>query len=72
MATYPDARELAAGSSALDGSMRGYHGEYELAPTFSIAISREGAALFEQPTGQPAGSVFRHIRSYRPPYRIFS
>ena len=30
-----------------------YLGEYELAPTFSISVSREGTLLYAQATGQP-------------------
>ena len=35
-----------------------YVGEYELAPTFSIVITREGNALFAQATGQPKLPIF--------------
>jgi D-alanyl-D-alanine-carboxypeptidase/D-alanyl-D-alanine-endopeptidase len=35
-----------------------YVGEYELAPTFKITITREGARLFAQATGQPKFEVF--------------
>ncbi len=35
-----------------------YAGEYELAPTFSIAITREGDRLFAQATGQPRFEIF--------------
>lgn len=40
-----------------------YVGEYELAPTFSIAVTREGAALFAQPTGQPRFPIFAETDS---------
>ncbi len=35
-----------------------YAGEYELAPTFSIAVTREGDQLFAQATGQPKFEIF--------------
>ncbi len=35
-----------------------YAGEYELAPTFSIAVTREGDRLFAQATGQPRFEIF--------------
>lgn len=35
-----------------------YVGRYELAPTFSIVVTREGARLFVQATGQPRFEVF--------------
>jgi CubicO group peptidase (beta-lactamase class C family) len=35
-----------------------YVGEYELAPTFKIKITREGARLFAQATAQPAFEIF--------------
>ncbi len=38
--------------------LESYEGEYELAPTFKIKITREGDRLFEQATGQPAFEVF--------------
>jgi serine-type D-Ala-D-Ala carboxypeptidase/endopeptidase len=38
--------------------LESYVGEYELAPTFKIKITREGDRLFEQATGQPAFEVF--------------
>jgi CubicO group peptidase (beta-lactamase class C family) len=36
----------------------GYVGTYELAPSFSITITREGDHLFEQATGQPKFEIF--------------
>ena len=33
-------------------------GEYPLAPTFTITITRDGDKLFEQATGQPAFQLF--------------
>ena len=35
-----------------------YVGRYELAPTFVIAITREGGHLFAQPTAQPKFEIF--------------
>ena len=35
-----------------------YVGEYELAPTFTIVVTREGGALFVQATAQPRFPVF--------------
>ena len=35
-----------------------YVGEYELAPNFHIVVTREGAALFGQPTGQDKVQLF--------------
>jgi hypothetical protein len=36
----------------------GYVGNYQLAPNFSIAITREGDHLFEQATNQPKFEIF--------------
>jgi CubicO group peptidase (beta-lactamase class C family) len=36
----------------------GYVGNYQLAPNFSITITREGAHLFEQATNQPKFEIF--------------
>ena len=46
--------EIAVDSSVL---MR-YVGEYELAPTFRVVVTREAARLFVQATGQPRFPVF--------------
>jgi CubicO group peptidase (beta-lactamase class C family) len=35
-----------------------YVGDYELAPTFSIAVTREGDQIFAQATGQPKFEIF--------------
>jgi hypothetical protein len=35
-----------------------YVGVYQLAPTFSLTITREGASLFGQGTGQPKIEMF--------------
>ena len=35
-----------------------YAGEYELAPTFSITVTREGDRIFAQATGQPKFEIF--------------
>lgn len=35
-----------------------YVGDYELAPTFSIAVTRDGDRIFAQATGQPKFEVF--------------
>ena len=35
-----------------------YVGEYQLSPGFSIVVSREGAHLFAQATGQPRFEIF--------------
>lgn len=51
----PAARtEVALDSTVLER----YVGEYELAPTFRIAVTREGNALFGQATGQPRFRLF--------------
>ena len=36
----------------------GYVGQYQLAPTFILTITREGAQLFVQATGQPKVEIF--------------
>ena len=46
--------EIAVDSSVL---MR-YVGEYELAPTFHVVVTREAARLFVQATGQPRFPIF--------------
>jgi|1185.fasta_scaffold03676_2 D-alanyl-D-alanine-carboxypeptidase/D-alanyl-D-alanine-endopeptidase len=46
--------EITLAPEALDR----YVGEYELAPTFHIVVTREGAALFGQPTGQGKSQLF--------------
>jgi CubicO group peptidase (beta-lactamase class C family) len=38
--------------------LEGYVGSYQLAPNFSIAITREGDHLFEQATDQPKFEIF--------------
>jgi D-alanyl-D-alanine carboxypeptidase len=38
--------------------LEGLVGTYRLAPTFSIVVTREGAHLYTQPTGQPRLEVF--------------
>ncbi len=38
--------------------LESYVGEYELAPTFKIKITRDGAHLFAQATAQPAFEIF--------------
>jgi CubicO group peptidase (beta-lactamase class C family) len=44
---------------AVDSTILGrYVGEYELAPTFHIAVTREGNGLFVQATGQPKFPIF--------------
>ncbi len=35
-----------------------YVGQYQLAPTFVITVTREGDQLFAQPTGQPKNELF--------------
>lgn len=40
-----------------------YVGEYELAPTFKVAVTREGARLFVQATGQPRFPIFAETDS---------
>ena len=35
-----------------------YTGEYELAPTFKIAVTHEGSHLYAQATGQPRCEIF--------------
>ncbi|MEJ7810699.1 MAG: serine hydrolase [Gemmatimonadaceae bacterium] len=46
--------EVAVDAATLDA----YVGEYELAPTFRIAITRDGASLFAQATDQPKSQLF--------------
>jgi serine-type D-Ala-D-Ala carboxypeptidase/endopeptidase len=36
----------------------GYVGQYQLAPNFTLTVSREGAQLFVQATGQPKVEIF--------------
>jgi hypothetical protein len=38
-------------------------GTYELSPTFRVEITREGAALFAQPTAQPRLALFAESES---------
>jgi CubicO group peptidase (beta-lactamase class C family) len=40
------------------GVYAAYAGEYELTPTFAIAITREGDRIFAQATGQPKFEIF--------------
>jgi serine-type D-Ala-D-Ala carboxypeptidase/endopeptidase len=40
-----------------------YVGEYELTPAFKIAVTREGARLFVQATGQPRFEIFAQSES---------
>jgi CubicO group peptidase (beta-lactamase class C family) len=40
-----------------------YVGEYELTPAFKIAVTREGARLFAQATGQPRFEIFAQSES---------
>lgn len=47
-------KETAVTSEILES----YVGEYQLAPTFSIAVTREGSALFIQATGQPRLPIY--------------
>lgn len=55
----PTAREeISLDPATLDG----YLGEFELAPGFSIAITREGDALFAQATGQPRFALFAETK----------
>jgi|CXWL01.1.fsa_nt_gi CubicO group peptidase (beta-lactamase class C family) len=55
----PTAREeIQLDPATLDG----YLGEFELAPGFSIAITREGDALFAQATGQPRFPLFAETK----------
>ncbi len=41
-----------------EGELDKFLGEYELAPNFIIVVTREGAQLYCQPTGQPRFEVF--------------
>ena len=47
-------KEIAVDTSVLES----YVGVYQLAPTFSLTITREGASLFGQGTGQPKIQLF--------------
>jgi hypothetical protein len=38
--------------------LEGYVGVYPLAPNFALTITREGASLFGQATGQPKFELF--------------
>jgi hypothetical protein len=40
-----------------------YVGEYELAPTFKITVTREGSHLFVQATAQPRFEIFAQSES---------
>ncbi len=51
--------EVAVDSQILDR----YVGEYELAPTFHIVVTREGAGLFIQATAQPKFPIFAESES---------
>ncbi len=53
-AAPPERKEI-----VLDTTLLGqYAGEYEIAPSFSLAISLEGNKLLAQPTGQPKLEIF--------------
>lgn len=41
-----------------DSVLQSYTGEYELAPEFSITVTREGSHLYGQGTGQPRFELF--------------
>ncbi len=45
-------------TSVEPGLLEAYVGEYQLAPTFSITVTREGNALFIQATGQPKLPIY--------------
>jgi serine-type D-Ala-D-Ala carboxypeptidase/endopeptidase len=49
-----DRQEVAVDPAILDG----YSGEYQLTPEFSIVVTREGAGLAVQATGQPRFPLF--------------
>lgn len=53
--TPPKARTAVAVDSLI---LQRYVGEYELVPTFHIVVTREGAGLFAQATGQPRFPIF--------------
>lgn len=44
--------------SVPDKTLESYVGSYQLAPTFAIAITREGSHLYGQATGQPRFELF--------------
>ncbi|MBL8227206.1 MAG: serine hydrolase [Bryobacterales bacterium] len=54
LATYQQRKEVLVEQEILET----YAGEYELAPTFRITVTREGSRLFIQATGQPKFEVF--------------
>ena len=53
--TPPKVRTAVAVDSLV---LQRYVGEYELVPAFHIVVTREGAALFAQATGQPRFPIF--------------
>jgi len=52
-------KEVQVGAAVLEP----YVGEYELSPTFKIAVTREGSRLFVQATGQPRFEIFAQSES---------
>ena len=50
-------REKFTGITLSEAELEAFAGTYELAPTFSIKVKREGAQLIAQATNQPAFSV---------------
>ena len=58
LASAPVAPEERTEVEVADNVLESYVGEYELAPTFSIAVTLEDGALFIQATGQPKFPVF--------------
>jgi CubicO group peptidase (beta-lactamase class C family) len=50
----PERKAIQVDPARLDA----YVGEYEIAPSFAITVTRQGDHLFGQPTGQPALELF--------------
>jgi hypothetical protein len=54
VATMHEFKEIPVDAAVLER----YVGEYEVSPAFKIAVTREGARLFVQATGQPRLEIF--------------
>ena len=50
--------KLLTTTTVADSVLQSYTGEYELAPDFSITVTREGSHLFGQGTGQPKFELY--------------
>jgi len=54
VSTYQEHKEITLDGAVLDR----YVGEYELTPSFKIAVTRDGSHLYVQATGQPKFAAF--------------